>query len=164
MTFTLLTAFTAIHYLMQSPKPVRRNKPSIVLSYLKEVAPFFVTLCILSIVSRTLRHFFAGASDLLPVAMLLGAFVLLRIFKRPESLSGILFAIWAYLETQMPLDALFKATVICLGLPIIEAAVDGVRFRLALSPTPKNFASLPGRLALLALVLLVLSGFFAFSR
>ena len=160
MTFSLLIAFAAISILLKPPKAVRLQRPAVLLRTLKNAGQIFGMISFSYFVSWAAGRFFSSYADLTPGLILVLIFLLGNLFKYPVPLRAILFCVWAYLESQPAASALIKGVVISLGEPFMEWAVDGIRFRLALTSAAKVFSALPGLLLILSLVTLVCSGFF----
>lgn len=160
MTFSLLVSFAAISILLQRPKPIRLQKPAVLLGYLKSAAQIFGMVSLAYLFSWAIESALPSYVDLTPGLMLIMVFLLGKIFQIPGPLWVMVFCVWAYLETQAVASALTGAAIISLGVPFIEWTMDGIRFRLAFTASAKAFSALPGLLMILSLVALVGSGFF----
>jgi hypothetical protein len=160
MTFCFLISLAAMHLLLKPVESVSLKGPSVMLRYLSIAASLFGILFLVYGVGIFFQHFLVAFIDLLPVVMLLAAFGLGKRFKMPEPLVVMAYAAGLFLAEQSLSQALFRAVILCLGVSVIEWLMDGMRFRLAFTPSAKHFSTLSGYLILLALAALVLSGFF----
>jgi hypothetical protein len=160
MTFCFLMSLAVIHLLLKPVKSVGLKDPSVWLSYLLTAARIFGILFLVYAIGVFFRQFLADFTDLLPFMMLLAALGLGKSFRLPEPLIILAYAAGHFLADQSLSQAFFHAVILCLGISGVEWLVDGMRFRLAFTPSSKHFSTLPGYLILLALIALVLSGFF----
>ena len=160
MSFSLLVSLAVISILIRPSKPVRLQKPAVLLVYFKKTIQIFGMFFTLIPISWTVKRFLPAFADLLPGLMLLMTYMLGKLFQYPEPELWMIFCVWVYLAPQEFSAALSNAAAISLGVSFFEWAVDGIRFRMAFTGSSKSFSALPGILLTLSLVALVFSCLF----